>query len=139
MKSNFPPPVPEIPVTDLASALDYYHRNLGFNLDWYEQEVGLASVSKGECRMFLASQSYRQGDKNPGPVLIWLNLDSKADVDDLHRSWSDSDAKLISAPESKPWGLHEFKAEDLDGNVFRVFYDFATPELEKRSPENRIP
>jgi hypothetical protein len=31
-------------------------------------------------------------------------------VDELHRVWSASNAKLTSAPESKPWGLHEFTA-----------------------------
>jgi hypothetical protein len=31
----------------------------------------------------------------------------------------------VSTPESKPWHLHEFTARDLDGNRFRVFYDFA--------------
>ena len=31
----------------------------------------------------------------------------------------------------KPWGLHEFTVADPDGNLFRVFYDFATPEREK--------
>jgi len=59
--------------------------------------------------------------------LIWLNLDSKEAVDELYRIWQVGEAKLISAPESKPWGLHEFTAADLDGNFFRVFYDFATP------------
>ena len=29
-------------------------------------------------------------------------------------------------------GLHEFTAADPDGNLFRVFYDFATPERERR-------
>jgi hypothetical protein len=33
---------------------------------------------------------------------------------------------IVSGPESKPWGLHEFTAKDPDGNIFRVFYDFAT-------------
>jgi hypothetical protein len=42
-------------------------------------------------------------------------------------------AKIVSQPESKPWGLHEFTVEDLDGNLFRVFYDFATPEREKNA------
>jgi hypothetical protein len=37
----------------------------------------------------------------------------------------------MSSPESKPWGLHEFTAADLDGNLFRVFYDFATAERAK--------
>jgi hypothetical protein len=52
-------------------------------------------------------------------------------VDELYRVWSASNAKLMSAPESKPWGLHEFTASDLDGNLFRMFYDFATPERAK--------
>ena len=48
-------------------------------------------------------------------------------MDELYRHWSATKAKVISAPQSKPWGLHEFTAADLDGNLFRVFYDFATP------------
>jgi hypothetical protein len=34
-------------------------------------------------------------------------------------------ARIVSPPESKPWKLHEFTAADLDGNLIRVFYDFA--------------
>jgi predicted lactoylglutathione lyase len=63
--------------------------------------------------------------------LIWLNLGSKEEVDELYRAWSSSNAKLMSPPESKSWGLHEFTAADLDGNLFRVFYDFATPARAK--------
>jgi uncharacterized glyoxalase superfamily protein PhnB len=128
MKSEFPGPVPEIPVSDVDAAADYYQRNLGFNLEWNEKEIGLAGISRGDCRMFLASKEFRKGYGNVGPILIWLNLDSKAEVDELYRAWSESQAKLISAPESKPFGLHEFIAVDLDGNLFRVFYDFASPE-----------
>jgi uncharacterized glyoxalase superfamily protein PhnB len=128
MKSELPGPVPEIPVTDIATAAAYYEKNLGFRLDWGGEELGLAGISKGNCRMFLASQQYRKECGNVGPTLNWLNLESKEDVDELYRAWSASDARLMSAPESKPWGLHEFTAADLDGNLFRVFYDFATPE-----------
>jgi hypothetical protein len=32
---------------------------------------------------------------------------------------------MVSAPEEKPWKLHEFTATDLDGNLLRVFYDFS--------------
>lgn len=131
MKSQFPSPVPEMPVNDLNQALAYYQRHLGFTLDWGDDELGLAGISQGDCRMFLASEEYRKGYGNAGPTLIWLNLDSKAAVDELYRVWLANEAKLISAPESKPWGLHEFTAADLDGNLFRVFYDFATPEREQ--------
>jgi predicted lactoylglutathione lyase len=128
MNSNFPSAVPEIPVRDLNEAAAYYQSNLGFTLDWSDEELGLAGISKGNCRMFLANSNYRKAYGNVGPVLTWLNLDSKEEVDDLYRQWGASKAKLISAPESKPWGLHEFTAADPDGNLFRVFYDFATSE-----------
>jgi hypothetical protein len=64
-------------------------------------------------------------------VSIWLNLPGKDEVERLHRAWRATDAILLSVPESKPWGLHEFTAADPDGNRFRVFYDFATPERER--------
>jgi uncharacterized glyoxalase superfamily protein PhnB len=131
MKSTFPGAVPEIPVADINEAAAYYERNLGFTLDWGDEDLGLAGISNGNCRMFLANSEYRRAYGNVGPVLTWLNLDSKEDVDDLYRLWSTRNAKLISAPESKAWGLHEFTAADPDGNLFRIFYDFATPARAK--------
>jgi predicted lactoylglutathione lyase len=128
MKAEFPGPVPEIPVSDIATAAAYYQDKLGFTLDWGGEELGLAGISKGNCRMFLANQRYRKEYGNVGPTLTWLNLESREEVDELYRAWSASDAKLMSAPESKSWGLHEFTAADLDGNLFRVFYDFGTAE-----------
>jgi uncharacterized glyoxalase superfamily protein PhnB len=128
MISEFPGAVPEIPVRDIAAAAAYYQTGLGFTLDWSDEELGLAGISRGNCRMFLADERFRTGYGNAGPTLTWLNLDSREDVDELYRAWSASNVRLISAPQSKPWGLHEFTAADLDGNLLRVFYDFATPE-----------
>ena len=118
---------------DINKAAAYYHSNLGFTLDWGGEDLGLAGISKGNCRMFLANQEYRRGYGNVGPTLTWLNLESKEEVDELYRVWSASNAKLMSAPESKSWGLHEFTAADLDGNLLRVFHDFATPERVKEA------
>ena len=127
MKSEFPGAVPEIPVSHIDKAAAYYETKLGFTLDWGGEELGLAGISKDNCRIFLANPAYRKQYGNVGPVLTWLNLDSRKAVDELYDVWSSREAKLVSKPESKPWGLHEFMAEDLDGNLFRVFYDFATP------------
>jgi uncharacterized glyoxalase superfamily protein PhnB len=126
MTFKFPTPVPEVPVRDIAAAAAYYRNNFGFSLDWGGQAIGLAGISRGKCRMFLADQEARQAYGNVGPTLIWLNLESNEEVDELYREWSASNARLPSAPEAKPWGLHEFTAADLDGNLFRVFHDFAT-------------
>jgi hypothetical protein len=51
MKNEFPTPVPEIPVTDMNQALDYYKHKLGFNIDWGGADGGIAGISKGYCRM----------------------------------------------------------------------------------------
>ena len=131
MKSEFPGAIPEIPVSDIDKAAAYYESTLGFSVDWGGEEGGIAGISKGQCRMFLTNAWFRQQHGNTAPVLVWLNLDSNEEVDELHRVWSTSEAKLISAPESKPWGLHEFTAADPDGNLFRVFYDFSTPQSGK--------
>jgi uncharacterized glyoxalase superfamily protein PhnB len=119
---EFPAPVPEIPVSNLARAAVYYEKCLGFHWDWGVE--GLGQVSRGACRIFLSDDAFR-GDGVRTPIVIWLNLNSKAEVNALHAAWSSSGAQIVAKPESKPWNLHEFTAADLDGNRFRVFYDFA--------------
>jgi len=125
MKNKFPAAVPEIPVTDMDQALDYYARKLGFNVDWGGADGGIAGISKGACRMFLTDAAFRARHGNAAPVMIWFNLDSNEEVDELYQIWKAAEASIISAPESKPWKLHEFTASDLDGNLFRVFHDFS--------------
>ena len=125
MRFDFPAAVPEIPVTDMNAALDYYQHKLGFTIDWGGADGGIAGISKGQCRMFLTDQAFRAHHGNASPVTIWLNLNSKEEVEELYASWNASGAKITSAPESKPWKLHEFTTSDVDGNLFRVFYDFS--------------
>ena len=125
MKDEFPGAVPEIPVSDIDAAAAYYRDQLGFTVDWGGEDGGIAGISKGSCRMFLTNRAFREQCGNAAPVLIWLNLNSKQEVDDLYEAWSRGQARIVSRPESKPWNLHEFTVADLDGNLFRVFYDFA--------------
>jgi uncharacterized glyoxalase superfamily protein PhnB len=122
MSESFPSAAPEMPVRDVEQAALYYERCMGFHWDWGTKGIG--QVSKGACRLFLTDEDFRTGAA-AGPVVIWINLGSKAEVDALHDVWSSSGARIVAAPESKPWNLHEFTAADLDGNLFRVFYDFA--------------
>jgi len=125
MKREFPAAVPEIPVSDISAALDYYQNKLGFSVDWGGAGGGIAGISNGHCRIFLTAPDFREQHGNAAPVVIWLNLESKKEVDELYAIWNANGAKIISLPESKAWELHEFTAADLDGNLFRVFYDFS--------------
>ena len=125
-----PSAVPEIPISNMTAATKYYREQLTFHVDWVAEDIALAGISRDDCRLFLAGPSFRRERGNVGPAVTWLNLRSNAEVDDLHRAWSATNAILLTAPESKSWGLHEFAAADPDGNLFRVFHDFATPERE---------
>ena len=125
MKIHLPAAVPEVPVSNIGEAAAYYTKRLGFTLDWGGDGSDIAGISRDECRLFLTNSAFRETHGNSAPALIWINLNSRDEVDELHGQWSGRSAKIISPPESKPWKLHEFTAADLDGNLLRVFYDFA--------------
>jgi len=57
MKSKFPGTVPEIPVRNINEAAAYNESNLGFTVDWGDEELGLAGISQGNCRLFLANST----------------------------------------------------------------------------------
>ena len=122
---NFPRAVPEIPVSNVDVAAQYYVNVLGFRFDWGDDEGGIGGMSQGDCRMFLTNAPFRRFYGNGGSIVVWLNVNSKQEVDALYDRWRKAGAKILAEPEDKPWHLREFRAADLDGNQLRVFYDFA--------------
>ena len=124
MLTTFPQAVPEIPVGNVEQAAKYYVDVLGFSFDWGDDKGGIGGISQGDCRMFLTNAPFRGVDGPTSPVVIWLNLNSKQDVDELFERWKHAGARIIEAVEDKPWNLREFRIADLDGNQLRVFYDF---------------
>jgi len=125
MITGFPQAVPEIPVANVEKAAEYYVNVLGFSFDWGDDKGGIGGISQGDCRIFLTNAPFRADYGNAGTVMIWLNLNSKAEVDELYQRWSGAGAKILAQPEDKPWHLREFRVGDLDGNQLRVFYDFS--------------
>ena len=121
---KLPAAVPEIPVSSIDKAVEYYVRTLGFTFGWGDERGGIAGIRRGNCRLFFTNGSFREQHGNTGPILFWLNLESKAEVDELFTEWKAAGAILVSEPEDKPWKLREFMAGDPDGNLIRVFYDF---------------
>jgi catechol 2,3-dioxygenase-like lactoylglutathione lyase family enzyme len=125
MLTTLPKAVPEIPVSNVETAAEYYVNVLGFHFGWGNDAGGIGGISQGECRMFLTNAAFREQYGNSGTAVVWLNLENRAQVDELYRRWRDAGAKIVSEPEDKPWRLREFTAADLDGNRLRVFYDFS--------------
>lgn len=125
---TFPPSVPEIPAANVDDAVAYYVKTLGFTHDWGGDEGGIAGISREDCRLFITNGAFRAHYGNTGPILFWLNLNNKAEVDALFAEWKASHANIVSEPEDKPWKLREFMVADPDGNLIRVFYDFRLDE-----------
>ena len=124
----FPAAVPEIPVSSMGKALAYYVDVLGFTLDWTNDHDGIAGISKGNCRLFLTDGPFREQHHNASPIIFWLNLSSKVEVDELFAQWKAAKAETVFEPEDKPWKLREFLIADPDGNLIRAFYDFRRDE-----------
>jgi uncharacterized glyoxalase superfamily protein PhnB len=123
---TFPAPVPEIPTANVGRAAAYYVETMGFTLDWMSDRDGIAGISRGDCRLFLTSPSFRESNRNVSPIVFWINLNSKAEVDELVAQWKTAGARIVSEPANTPWNIREFIAADPDGNLIRVFYDFGT-------------
>ena len=52
--------------------------------------------------------------------MVWLNLDSKREIEELYHHWREAGAKILAEPEDEPWHLRGFRVADLDGNQLRV-------------------
>src|SRR3954452_18384992 len=98
---TLPAPVPEIPAANVDKAAAYYVNTLGFTFDWGDDEGGIAGISREKCRLFLTNGPFRETYGNKGPILYWLNLNSKAEVDELFAEWKAAQARIVSEPEDK--------------------------------------
>ena len=120
---KLPAPVPELPVADIQAATSAYVRQMGFSVDWtYEDH--LAGISKDAARVFLRRRS-PQEDRSLG-VVIWLNMASSTEVDELHAEWKERGVRIVDELHTAPYKLREFTAQDVDGNRLRVFFDLGS-------------
>ena len=60
MLTHFPMAVPEIPVSNVEKAAEYYVNVLGFSFDWGNDQGGIGGISQGECRIFLTNAPFHQ-------------------------------------------------------------------------------
>ena len=117
---KLPPPVPELPVADIRAAIEAYGK-MGFGVDWTYEDY-LAGISRDEARMFLRRRTPEE-DTQRASILVWLNMATPAEVDQLHAEWTERGVRIVKELQAAPHNLREFTAEDVDGNRLRVFFD----------------
>ena len=118
---RLPHPVPELPVNDVQAAGKFYARQMGFSVDW-SYEDSFAGISRDDARVFLRRRTPEEARERYS-VLIWLNMGSSAEVDQLYAEWKERGVLIVEELRTTPYNLREFTAQDLDGNRIRVFYD----------------
>ena len=102
MPKDFPQAVPEIPGSNVEQAAGYYVKALGFSFDWGDDDGGIGGISQGDCRMFLTNALFRAVHGPRSPVIVWLNLNSKQEVDELFERWKHAGARIVETVEDKP-------------------------------------
>jgi len=102
---------PVLRVRRLDRSLRHYVDVLGFRKDWGGAEKGFASVSRGDCHIFLS-----QGDQGHFGTWVWVGV---SDAAALHEEYRRRGARIRHAPANYDWAL-EMQVEDLDGNVLRM-------------------
>lgn len=84
---------------DLAGALDFYTRQLGFELVW--EGDGMAGVRRGGVEFNLVQNSNRQWAENASFSV------AVPDLAELYREYEDVEAR-VGPLEVKSWGRQEF-------------------------------
>jgi len=115
---------PILNVADVPDSLAYYTQQLGFatvsayvtgGLFAGDKPPTFAEVARGHVVIFLAQQE--QG--GPG-MWVYLDLESRGELEKLHKEYSASGARIVEPPADKPWGMCEMRVQDLDGHTFRI-------------------
>jgi predicted enzyme related to lactoylglutathione lyase len=102
--------VPIFPVSDLAVALEYYHK-LGFATRTYDPGgYGFASLDTVEIHLGTVPAGVRTA-----PMSAYLFVD---DADEWAHRWTAAGAD-VRPPEDTPWQQHEGVVIDPDGNIIR--------------------
>ena len=107
--------VPELPVTDVERAQQYYRDTLGFEIGWLDPGKGIGAVSHGDVAIF-----FRRRARPFEPAVHWVFAE---DIDATYEELKSLGANIVEPLETKPWGLRQLTVEDLDGNRFYFHHD----------------
>ena len=100
---------PELPVSNLREAVEYYERQLGFHIAMEMPSGDYAIVERDGVAIHLFEDA--AGSHSPGGMHIFT-----PDLDELHAELLQRGAGMTQAIERKPWGNREFRVKDPSGN-----------------------
>ncbi len=121
-------------VNDLSVSIDFYENKFGWersdmsndNLVLFQLNgIHIALYSKEELAKDVTVDAYGEGFKG---FTISYNVWSEAEVDELIKSLSQKNVKIVKAPQKVFWGGYSSYIADPDGYLWEIAYN---PYLEK--------
>lgn len=134
---------PILNVSSVPASLDWFER-LGWKRGFTWNRAGtithaansnahgeavFASVCSGVSEIFLCRDAQgarngqlvrRPGDDDTGGVWMSWWMESRAELDDLHRTAERNGMLVSKPPTDEPWGVRELHLVHPDGHTFRV-------------------
>jgi catechol 2,3-dioxygenase-like lactoylglutathione lyase family enzyme len=98
--------LPNLPVRDVAAAVEYYRDVLGFTINYQQDDLGV--MNHGRITLVLVPRTERH---THGVASFYIR-----DADFLYDEYTAKKAFVKGAPVSYPWGLRTFRIADPDGN-----------------------
>lgn len=99
---------PVLPVRDVAAAVDFYTKQLGFFLAFAEGDPPhFAGVNLGHVQLFL-----RLGEPNPKGCAVFFLVDNADDLYELQRG---NGVEVMHPPVDQPYGIRDYRVRDLHG------------------------
>jgi predicted enzyme related to lactoylglutathione lyase len=103
---------PVLAVTDMAAAMHYMEKRLGFDIAGTAGEPpSWASMCRGTCEIMLICGPY------PAPAQDWAVYFYVDDADAMHAEAVERGADIKSPLVNKPYDLREFEVRMPDGRV----------------------
>ena len=103
---------PELPVSNLDEALEYYEQRLGFRLAMKMAGGDYAIVERDDIAIHL----FQDDAQRCSQVAIHVFTE---DLEALHEELSGRDAHVSQGIERKPWGTRDFRVKDEAGNEIK--------------------
>jgi predicted enzyme related to lactoylglutathione lyase len=102
--------VPILSVADLAEALDYYERVLGFQIGWkWGVSPRLASVCRDRVELNLSQSA----ESKPKGSQVYFQM---AGVDTYYKHVTIAGARVAVPLADRPYGMRDFRIVDPSGN-----------------------